>query len=98
MGKCAEPFLRANLLISYSLIFKQFMTVQHTLDARLQDTLIATKQVYLHAIMHPEIYKDIKFTNVVKRQVDVYMAVIQAIQLSVMLMSQLIPIKFIDEI
>lgn len=98
MGKCAESFLRANMLISHSLIFKQFMTVQRTLDAHSLDTPIATKRVYLHAIMHPEIYKDIKFTNVVKRQVDVYMAVIQAIQLSVMLMSQLIPIKFIDEI
>jgi len=74
------------------------MTVQRTLDARSLDTPTATKRVYSHAIMHPETYKDIRFTNAVKLQVDVSLAVIQTIQLSVMLMSQLIPIKFIDEI
>jgi hypothetical protein len=74
------------------------MTVQRTLDARSLDTPTATKQVYSHAIMHPETYKDLRFTNVVKQLKGVSMAVILAIQLSVMLMSQLIQIKFINEI
>lgn len=66
------------------------------LDVHSPDTLTATRLVYSHVITQQEISKGLKFTNVASHQKDVSSEIIQTTQRSVILMSQLILIKFID--
>lgn len=72
------------------------MIVQHTSDVHLQDTQTATRRDSLLATMQLETSKATESTSVVSQQVDVFSVKIPTIQLSVMLMSLSILIRFIE--
>lgn len=69
----------------------------HMLDVLLQDTRTIIKPDYSHVTTQQETYRDTKSTNVANQPVDAYSEIILSIQLCVMSMNRLIPIKFYNE-